>query len=276
MPELPEVEHVARQLSKVIVGKTIERSRLLREKLAPETSPVIFDRLLRGATVMDVGRRGKHILIGLDNGRTLIVHLRMSGRFILLWPEDENPKFSHALFHFSDESRVVFQDQRHFGFMKIVETAKLKEARELVKLAPEPFSPEFSSEYLANKVRGSDRVLKGILIDQTKVCGVGNIYASEALFLSGINPKRRGRSLSRKRCEILFHNVRLVLRKAIESIGARPPHPFIIGEGIYGNASDTRWLVYDRAGEPCNNCGSAIKRIKQGAKSTYYCSRCQR
>lgn len=276
MPELPEVEHVARQLSKVIVGKTIERSRLLREKLAPETSPVIFDRLLRGATVMDVGRRGKHILIGLDNGRTLIVHLRMSGRFILLWPEDENPKFSHALFHFSDESRVVFQDQRHFGFMKIVETAKLKEARELVKLAPEPFSTEFSSEYLANKVRGSDRALKGILIDQTKVCGVGNIYASEALFLSGINPKRRGRSLSRKRCEILFHNVRLVLRKAIESIGARPPHPFIIGEGIYGNASDTRWLVYDRAGKPCNNCGSAIKRIRQGARSTYYCSRCQR
>src|SRR5690606_31071218 len=117
MPELPEVEHVANALRAVAVGRTIDRAILIRERLAPDSSPRTFARKLAGASVETVERRGKHILLGLDNGRTLIVHLRMSGRFHLLGPDDLDPKFTHAVFYFVDNRRLAFQDQRHFGLM---------------------------------------------------------------------------------------------------------------------------------------------------------------
>ena len=142
MPELPEVEIISRSLDSLVSGRIIDSAKLLRERLAPDTRPAAFAKKLKGSLINFVHRRGKHILFDLDNGRTLITHLRMSGRFSLLTADLENPKFAHAVFYFNDEARLAFDDQRHFGLMKIVDTKQLYDAKELKKLAPEPFSEE--------------------------------------------------------------------------------------------------------------------------------------
>jgi formamidopyrimidine-DNA glycosylase len=277
MPELPEVELVTRSLERFVGGCVIETAHLLRERLAPEIRPAAFARQLKGAKLNFVHRRGKHILFDLDNGRTLITHLRMSGKFRLLPAEQEHPKFTHALFELDNGKSPIFQDQRHFGLMKIVKTDELNAAKEIAKLAPEPFSKEFSADYLHRKLKASKRTIKEFLLDQTKVCGLGNIYASEALFLSKISPRRRADRVKRSSVEPLHNAVLQVLGEAIELAGTVSVDPEDIGGSIYGNGSvDIGWKVYDRDGEACLACGSAVLRLKQAGRSTYYCRVCQR
>ncbi|MEO8042950.1 MAG: bifunctional DNA-formamidopyrimidine glycosylase/DNA-(apurinic or apyrimidinic site) lyase [Acidobacteriota bacterium] len=276
MPELPEVEIVARSLNKLVANRTIISSELLRPRLAPDTDPEKFSTYLNDATINFVHRRGKHVLFDLDNGRTLITHLRMSGKFLLLGTNLPDPKFTHALFRFEDGERLVFQDQRHFGLMKIVDTSALGEAREISKLAPEPLGDEFSYEYLRAALRASKRSLKEFLLDQTKVCGLGNIYAAEAMFLSGANPKRIASKLSKPKTAALFENIRVVLSEAVEFGSSMPIVPHDIGGSIYGRTSDWKWRVYDRENEPCLSCGASIVRVVQAGRSTYFCRVCQR
>jgi formamidopyrimidine-DNA glycosylase len=242
MPELPEVEIVARSLDSLITNRQIRASELLRERLAPETTPEVFSRRIDGSKVNFVHRRGKHILFDLDNGHTLIIHLRMSGQFMLLPEESIYPKFTHAVFHFNCGSRLIFHDQRHFGLMKITPTANLYEAKELEKLAPEPFS----------------------------------IYASEAMFMAGVDPRKSANSLSRKRAADLRIQIIEVLREAVEMGTSAPSDPVNIGEGVYGNGSETYWRVYGRETQPCPKCDTPILRIKQGGRSTYFCTKCQK
>lgn len=275
MPELPEVELIARSLDKLVRGRTIRTARLLRERLAPHTTRSAFSRSLRDARINFIHRRGKHILFDLTNGKTLIVHLRMSGRFSLLRAEIENPKFTHAIFHFDDD-RLVFDDQRHFGLMKIVKTSELHEAKELKKLAPEPFSDDFSVAYLYKSAKASRRSLKEFLVDQTRVCGLGNIYACEAMFAAGIHPAKRTNRLTRANVERLHESIKAVLGEAV----AYAEHLKVDPENLEGNyfsgSSDPRWYVYDREGEPCRNCKTTILRLKQGSRSTYFCPKCQK
>lgn len=276
MPELPEVELVSRSLNTLVAGKTIREAHLLRERLAPDSTPVEFAERLSGAKINSVGRRGKHILLDLDNARTLIVHLRMSGRFSLLAAERDDPKFTHAVFHFSEYERLVFDDQRHFGLMKIVDTDGLHQAKELAKLAPEPFSDEFSLKYFRNALAGSSRSLKEFLLDQTKVCGLGNIYASEAMFAAGIDPRISANRVSARRASRLFESVRAVLAEAVEHNANRPVDPENLEGSYFSGGNADGWLVYDRENEECVKCGSTIIRLKQGGRSTYFCRRCQR
>jgi formamidopyrimidine-DNA glycosylase len=177
MPELPEVELISRSLNSLVGGRTITSVSLLRDRLAPGTSREVFEGSLRTARINFVHRRGKHILFDLSEDKTLMVHLRMSGRFSLIRGEDQDPKFTHAVFYLEDDERLVFDDQRHFGFMKVAATRELYCTKELIKLAPEPFSQDFSPAYLYNACRSSRKSLKEVLLDQTKVCGLGNIYA---------------------------------------------------------------------------------------------------
>lgn len=276
MPELPEVEHVTRSLNTLVKGRTIISAQILRERLAPDTSPVEFAQKVGSSMINFIHRRGKHILFDLSNGRTLIVHLRMSGRFSLLTAETENPKFTHAVFQFGDDTRLVFDDQRHFGLMKIVETSILHSAKELAKLAPEPFSEDFSISYLKAALRSSKRTLKEFLLDQTKVCGLGNIYASEAMFAAGIDPRTPAYKVSAPRAARLHDSIRGVLSEAIEHSLRAVVDPRDLEGGYYDGAVDRGWLVYDREKEPCINCKSPIVRLKQGGRSSYFCRRCQR
>ena len=275
MPELPEVEIVARSLDSIVSGRTIKSAELLRPRLSPHTTPQKFARELRGSTINFVHRRGKHVLFDLDNGRTLITHLRMSGKFMLLDNDAVDPKFTHAVLYFDDD-RLVFQDQRHFGLMKIVRTAELHDSKEIKKLAPEPLGDEFTFDYLRAVLKNARRSLKEVLLDQTKVCGLGNIYASEAMFLSGANPRHRASRLTKAKTEMLRDNIRRVLSEAVQLGSTLPIDPADIAGSIYGNGSDWEWRVYDREGEACRNCGSLILRIVQAGRSTYFCRNCQR
>lgn len=276
MPELPEVELVARSLDTLLRGRRITEAELLRSRLAPHTDADNFASALAGARINFVHRRGKHVLVDLDNQRTLITHLRMSGRFMLLRPEREDPKFTHAIFHLDDGERLVFQDQRHFGLMKVVETAGLFDARELKSLAPEAFSDDFTVEYLYQALRHSNRTLKEFLIDQTKVCGLGNIYAAEALFVSGLHPAMRTHRISRARSALLYERIREVLKEAIDAGSTLNIDPENIDGSYYGGGYESRWRVYDRESQPCGVCATAILRLKLGGRSSYFCPKCQR
>ena len=276
MPELPEVELISRSLDSIVNGRIILSAKLLRARLAPATPPRSFAQKLRNTTINFVHRRGKHILFDLSGGKTLIVHLRMSGRFTILPSEAENPKFTHAVFQFAGEDRLVFDDKRHFGLMKIVRTSDLNDTKELKKLAPEPLSEEFSVEYLQRVLKSSKRSLKELLIDQTKVCGLGNIYACEAMFMAGVDPRKPACKLSKPQVTRLHSATRAVLEEAVSYAANRKIDPENLEGNYFSGRDDPRWLVYDREGEPCRDCKSPIIRLKQGGRSTYFCHRCQR
>ena len=276
MPELPEVEHVVRALRPRIVGRQIIATQITLPKLITPTSPSLFNRKLKGSTITGVSRRGKFILIELDNDRVLAVHLRMTGKFLYLGVDDELPKHAHAIFYFDNERRLVFRDQRQFGVMRLVARSRLVKTKGISELAPEPFSDDFSLEYLKNIFARSRRSLKTLLLDQTKVLGLGNIYAAEALFRAGINPFKSAFELSSRRIPRLHQAIRDVLRAAISGsstsrINLENPNGF-----SYGEAFGRVWQVYEREGEPCFKCGSRIRRATHGGRSTYWCSRCQR
>ena len=276
MPELPEVELISRSLDTLARGRTISSAELHRQRLAPDITADGFAAALQNTKINFVHRRGKHILFDLGNAKTLIVHLRMSGRFSLLTANREDPKFTHAVFYFEDETRLVFDDQRHFGLMKIVATPDLSEAKELKKLAPEPFSDEFSPAYLRDTLKTSKRSLKEFLLDQTKVCGLGNIYACEAMFAAGVHPETPANKIPAKKIRMLYDSIKAVLALAISHAGNLSVDPENLEGGYFSVSDETVWYVYDRENEPCLNCNTPIIRLKQGGRSTYFCRRCQR
>jgi formamidopyrimidine-DNA glycosylase len=276
MPELPEVELVARALERLVAGRTVLAARLLRPALLRGATPAQFARRLRGKSIESVGRRGKHILINFEDGTVLIVHLRMTGRFLRL-PEDAAlPKHTHALFQLDDGRRLVFTDQRHFAMMRLADAARLEETGELSALAPEPFSEEFTPAYLHATLSRSRRALKELLLDQTKVTGLGNIYVAEAMFLARVSPLATSARFSRERARRLHEAILQVLRDSIRHGSTMNVDPENIEGSYFGGGYEGRWLVYDREGEPCATCRASIRRITQGGRSTYFCPRCQR
>ena len=299
MPELPEVEHVVRALRRVIVGRTIIASQIKLPKLVAPASPSAFKRKLKGSTITGVSRRGKFILIELDpnralrhgrasatertsqkparkQGLVLAVHLRMTGKFLYLDMDADLPRHSHAVFYLDNERRLVFRDQRQFGIMKLISRSRLHRTKGIVELAPEPLSDDFSVDYLKHVFARSRRTLKTLLLDQSRVLGLGNIYAAEALFRAGINPFKTSAQLSTKRVARLHTAIVEVLRDAITDsstsrIDLAQPNGF-----SYGEAFERFWQVYEREGEPCFRCGARIRRVAHGGRSTYWCPRCQR
>ncbi len=293
MPELPEVEHVVRALRREVVGSTIVASEIKLPKLISPTSPAAFKRKIKNCSITGVSRRGKFILIecqrpmqkrGQQQARRsslhddedkmiLVVHLRMTGKFLYLEPDDELPKHSHAVFYLDNDRRLVFRDQRQFGIMRLVPAAALAEMKGIAELAPEPFGDEFSLDYLRDVLKRSHRTLKTLLLDQTKVLGLGNIYAAEALFRARVSPFTIAARLSKKRTARLHAEIRDVLGFAVDHIRGS----IKLEEGFsYGAAFETFWQVYDREGEPCVSCGAKIRRVTHGGRSTYWCPKCQR
>ena len=276
MPELPEVELVAKSLHQLVKSRKIIAAELLRQRLAPDISPENFAQRLKNSTVNFVHRRGKHILFDLDSAQTLIAHLRMSGRFMLLPLERELPKYTHAVFYLDNETRLIFQDQRHFGLMKIVETAELSAAKELRNLAPEPFSDEFTAAYLRETLAKSKRNLKETLLDQTKVCGLGNIYVAESMFLANINPETPANTVPPRKIPKLFRAIREVLAESIAHGSTLNVNPENIDGSYYDGDYQGHWRVYDQEKKPCLICQTPIKRITQNGRSTYFCPKCQK
>jgi formamidopyrimidine-DNA glycosylase len=274
MPELPEVEHVVRALRSVVVGRRILAAELNLKRISPEHSRPSFARKLKNLRINAVGRRGKYILFELDSGALLTTHLRMTGKFVSLRTDDKLPPYSHVVFYLDDERRLVFCDMRQFGRMRIVSNSQ-KLPKELLTLAPEPLSDDFTEEYFIQTLKRSHRTLKTLLLDQTRVLGLGNIYAVEALFIAGIHPLKQAHSLSRPRARKLYQAIKTVLQEAIDT-GSTLRIDLSDGQSSYIGSSERFWRVYEREGEPCVNCGTKIRRIAHGGRSTYFCPQCQR
>src|SRR5215216_3665053 len=271
MPELPEVEHVVRALSSVVVGRRIVAAELNLKRIAPGVSRPRFDRQLRNSLITEVGRRGKYILFKLESGQVLATHLRMTGKFVALTVDESLPPYAHVIFYLDDERRLVFCDMRQFGRMRIF----TKPPKELSSLAPEPLSDHFTEAYFLETLARSRRALKQLLLDQTRVLGLGNIYAVEALFLAGVNPMKASNQLSKPRARKLYQAIRDVLQEAIDA-GSTLRIDLADGHGSYFERPERFWRVYEREGEPCVRCGTRIRRIAQGGRSTYFCPGCQR
>jgi formamidopyrimidine-DNA glycosylase len=276
MPELPEVEHVVRALRRAVLGRQIVVSEIRLPKLIAPSSPWAFNNRLKGSRICGLDRRGKFILIQLDSGKVLVVHLRMTGKFAVLTPDDSLPSHAHAIFYLDDERRLVFRDQRQFGVMRLVASSRLGKTKGIVDLAPEPFSDQFTADYLRDTLGKSRRTIKTLLLDQTRVLGLGNIYAAEALFRAGIDPFKIASDLSARRVMRLHQSIRDVLRAAVSGssttrINLENPNGF-----SYGEAFGKVWQVYEREGKPCFKCGARIRRLAHGGRSTYWCPRCQR
>jgi formamidopyrimidine-DNA glycosylase len=299
MPELPEVEHVVRALRRVITGRRIIASEIKLPKLILPSSQSVFNRKLKGSTITGVSRRGKFILIEIekvgalpDDRATapqdiresrkpaqeivLVVHLRMTGKFVSLSAGGALPRHAHAIFYLDNDRRLVFCDQRQFGVMKLIAKSRLSKTKGISELAPEPFNEEFSLAYLKETLARSRRTLKTLLLDQTRVLGLGNIYAAEALFRAGINPFKIAATLSSRRVALLHRAIRDVLSDALTDsstsrVELEQPNGF-----SYGEAFERFWQVYEREGEDCVKCGARIRRIAHGGRSTYWCPRCQR
>lgn len=271
MPELPEVEHVVRALSPVVTGRRILAAELNLKRIAPNISRRAFDKKLRNSLITAVGRRGKYILFQFESGQVLAAHLRMTGKFVSLNPDQTLPPYAHVIFYLDDDSRLVFCDMRQFGRMRFY----TRPPREITSLAPEPLSDEFTETYFLETLSRSRRPLKLLLLDQTRVLGLGNIYAVEALFLAGVHPLKEANRLSKPRARRLHQAIRDVLQEAIDA-GSTLRIDLADGNGSYFYTTERFWRVYEREGEPCLKCGAAIKRLVFGGRSTYYCPRCQR
>lgn len=275
MPELPEVEHVVRALRKAVTGKTILAAQLRLPRTAPFLTKSAFARRLKNARIEGVNRRGKYILIELNDARVLLVHLRMTGKFVRIPASQKLPPYAHAVFYLDDESILAFCDMRQFGRMSLHTRANLHDSRQLSALAPEPLSDSFTLEHLQQILKRSRRSLKQLLLDQTKVLGLGNIYASEALFLARISPFAIPARLSKQRVLRLHEAIRQILEEAIAE-GSTLRIDLDDDGSSYIGSSERFWRVYEREGEPCVRCGSRIRRVVQGGRSTYYCPNCQR
>ena len=287
MPELPEVEHVVRALRRAVLGRQIVAVEVRLAKLISPTATSVFIRKLKNAHIESIGRRGKYILIELEKTdalphrratvpQVLAVHLRMTGQFRVLTPDDPLPPHAHAIFYLDDERRLVFRDQRQFGVMKLVARSQLSKTKGIKELAPEPFSDDFSVAYLKETFARSRRTLKTLLLDQTRVLGLGNIYAAEALFRARINPFKIAPGLSSRRVERLHQAIRDVLRAAVSGNSARRINLENPDGFSYGEAFGKVWQVYEREGKPCFKCGTRIRRLTHGGRSTYWCPSCQR
>ena len=276
MPELPEVEHVVRALRRAVLGRQIIATEIRLPKLIAPSSPSTFNQKVKGSSVTGVERRGKFILIELDSGRVLVVHLRMTGKFLVLTPDDPLPPHAHAIFYLDDDRRLIFRDQRQFGVMRLVAGSRLSKTKGIGELAPEPFSEDFSVIYLREILGRSQRTLKTLLLDQTRVAGLGNIYAAEALYRAGVNPFKTAAGLGSRRVERLHQAIRDVLRAAISGSSTRRINLENPNGFSYGAVFENVWQVYEREGEPCFKCGTRIRRAVHGGRSTYWCPRCQR
>ncbi len=282
MPELPEVEVLVRHLAPLLAGRQVRAVDVLRSRVIRPHPPRSFARRLIGATFLALHRRGKYLVFTLrapgGSAFPLLGHLGMTGRLYLQPRRAKRPVHCAVALDLG-RHRLVFEDTRYFGRLNL-------DTRPLAQLGPEPLEGEFTADHLAAALRGSRQAIKVRLLDQNVVAGLGNIYASEALFRAKLSPRRAAGSLRPDEVRRLHRAIRRVLREAI-LLGSTLPLDWAGTGGrdglfYYGRAAgaaqsyEERLAVYDRAGQPCRRCGTPVRRVAQAGRSTFYCPGCQR
>ena len=270
MPELPEVETTVRALRGPLIGSVITdvRNDWPRHIVTPDL-PELQARI-HGLQIQAIHRRGKYLLFALSGGETLIIHLKMSGHLAVVKRDAPASPYVHTTFGLADGRELRFRDTRKFGRVYLV-----ADPEEIVgKLGPEPLTPEFTVAVLAERLAGRQRALKPLLLDQTLIAGIGNIYADEALFYAGLAPRRTAVSLSSSDIINLHAAIQKVLNLGIAREGASI-NTYVKPDGARGDMQNAV-AVFRRTGEPCYECQTPIQRIVLSGRSTHFCPHCQR
>jgi len=271
MPELPEVETVARGLRAALIGHTIADVKVLWVRSVVPPDPAAFVRRLTGQTITDVGRRGKWVVMGLSNCNTLLIHLRMSGRLVIESEACPDDRHLRVLILLEDGRRLSFVDPRKFGRMHLTDTPE----QVLGDLGPEPLSGEFTAGRLAEMLKQRRGRIKPLLLDQRFLAGLGNIYADEALWRARIHPLRPAHTLTSTEVRRLHTAIQAVLTAAIAGGGTTlGDETYRQADGQAGEFAD-ELAVYGRTGQPCPRCGQTIARITVSQRGTHFCPRCQ-
>lgn len=274
MPEMPEVENIRRGLAERLVGRRILQTEVLLTRLVKWPDAEAFRALATGRTVEAVERRGKYLLLALDGGARIVVHLRMTGR---LWyvPEDApRDPYARVVFHLEGGGFLIYADLRTLGTLYGLGAAELWRVAGLASLGPEPLSEAFTAAYLGEKLRGHRGKIKSFLLDQKRIGGIGNIYADEALHLAGVHPARAGKDLTPEEIEALHAAINRVIADGIAD-GGTTFRDYRNGIGKEG-AHQEKLFVYGRKGLPCRRCGAAIEKTAIGGRGTHFCPVCQR
>ncbi|MCG6956517.1 MAG: bifunctional DNA-formamidopyrimidine glycosylase/DNA-(apurinic or apyrimidinic site) lyase [Gemmatimonadetes bacterium] len=273
MPELPEAETIVRGLRRSVVGERIRRVETPHPDVL-RTSPRSFGARVRGRRIEGVGRRGKNVLLRLEGGRIIAVNLGMTGALLpFLRPPrgPGSPTHPAVVFRFDSGAVLVFDDQRRFGTVEALDAAQWEERH--TRMGPEPLEEDFTAEALHRALRRSVSPIRSWLLDQRRIAGVGNIYASEALHLAGIHPARRARTVTAGEARLLREAIRDVLQAAID-FGGTTIRDYRNADGQAGEYG-RRLHVYGREDEPCMACGAGIRRTVISNRSAYFCPSCQ-
>ncbi|MGG0284855.1 DNA-formamidopyrimidine glycosylase [Peribacillus butanolivorans] len=274
MPELPEVETVRRTLEQLVLGKEIKEVSVFWPKIIKAPEPVEqFQDALRGQTIQRIGRRGKFLIFTLDD-YAMVSHLRMEGKYGVHPKEEPYDKHTHVIFTFTDDSELRYRDVRKFGTMHLFTKGEELEQMPLLHLGPEPLSEEFTVEGLCAKLARTSRKIKPVLLDQTVVVGIGNIYVDESLFRSGIHPERIASSLTLEEIKKLHSEIIATLGEAVEK-GGSTIRSYINSQGQIG-MFQLELNVYGRKGENCKTCGTPLEKLVVAGRGTHICPLCQR
>ena len=272
MPELPEVETVRNVLLPIVKGRTITRIEVLR-KSTIQGDVDTFIRSLTGQTFLDITRRGKFLIFHLSNNLVFLSHLRMEGKYFEYLESEENSKYARVVFHLDNHHKLCYDDSRCFGIMKLSDESSYLKEKEIDKLGKEPWEID-DVQYLLDKNKKSSLPIKSVLLDQSQITGLGNIYADEVLFKSKIHPMTPACKIKKKEWQTLVDNASTILKMAIKEGGStiKSYHP---GKNIDGNFQSLL-LCYGKSGEPCPRCGRILHFNKVGGRGTTYCPNCQK
>lgn len=273
MPELPEVETVKNALKLRLIGKKIVSVSIYWDNIIAMPSPQDFIINIKNQFINDIERRGKFIFFVLDD-YILLSHLRMEGKYYIRSSDYKREKHNHIIFELDDNIKLVYDDTRKFGKMYLIEKDKINEIGPLKKLGCEPFSKDLTVSYLKEKFKDKYLPIKTVLLDQSIICGIGNIYADEILYLCNINPEAKTNTLNDKQIKNIINNAREVLTKAIDA-GGTTIHTYKSVDGISGKFQNSL-LVHGKDFQLCSKCGCKIIKTKVGGRGTYYCPHCQR
>ena len=273
MPELPEVETVKNTLKKILLNKRINSVRVNYSNIIEYPSSNNFIEQIKGQYINDIHRRGKWLMFELTD-YYLLSHLRMEGKYFLKHAQDEVDKHEHVIFELDNDEELRYRDTRKFGRMLLIPKDEIGECKQIKELGLEPWDENLTSTYLLDKYRNKKLPIKSVLLDQSIITGIGNIYADEILFLSKINPCTVTSTLTKKKCDEIIKHTREVLEHAIE-LGGTTIRSYESSEGVHGRFQ-INLLVHNRKDEKCPNCSTLITKIVVGGRGTYYCKVCQK
>jgi len=288
MPELPEVEVVKKSLEKSIKNLIIKKIQINTKKLRYFVDKNKINRTV-GRKIISIKRRSKYLIIEVEKNLSILAHLGMTGKFLLLNNKkklkrtsfyyqlsNKGSKHNHVIFNFNNNTKLIYNDVRKFGFIKVIQSNKLNQSTHLKTLGPEPLSKNFNTTYFKKFILNKKKCLKDLLMDQKFVSGLGNIYVNEVLFKSELRPNKIIQKISTKEIEKIIKFIREILKKSIK-LGGSSIKDFKDGEGRDGNFQQL-FSVYGREGEKClnNKCQSIIKKTVISNRSTFFCKSCQK